>query len=329
MKLIAFGCGRKYGNSEVFIKTALKAAEAKGIEVEFVRLKDFEMLKCTDCDLFCQKDVYKCPHHQDDTPYLVEKFLDSDGVIIGGPVFSLTPNSIFFTFRDRMFGPKMDVASLWELGREPEEFVKGRFKARPGALISVGGALTENWTSLGIPNMYSATFSAQTDIVDHMNVYGVSDPAEACIKEEWLEKARKLGENVADAMLTGDHSWRGEEEGLCPQCHLNLIQIEPGTTKALCPVCGIYGEMTIEDGAVKINWPDDFEHRRDNRLTPKGKAVHLREIREHMAMYAPDVKRAKELLKEIKDYNACELKSPFREAKKAELLAKAAEKKAE
>ena len=32
MKLIAFGCGRKYGNSEVFIKTALKAAEAKGIE---------------------------------------------------------------------------------------------------------------------------------------------------------------------------------------------------------------------------------------------------------------------------------------------------------
>ena len=87
--------------------------------------------------------------------------------------------------------------------------------------------------------------------------------------------------------------------------------------------------MSIVDGAVKIDWPDDFEHRRDDRLSPKGKAVHLREIREHMAMYKPDIERAMELLKEIKDYNACELKSPIREARKAEILAKAQAKKAE
>ena len=326
MKLIAFGAGRKNGNSEVFIKTALKAAEARGIEVEFVRLKDFEIHVCTDCDTFCQKDVYKCPHHKDDTPYLVEKFLDSDGVIIGGPVFSLTPNSLFFTFRDRLFGPKMDVASSWVLGRETEEFVKGRFKARPGALISVGGAMTENWTSLGLPNMYSATFSAQTEIVDMMNVYSCADPAEATIKDEWLEKAKTLGENVADAMLTGDHSWRGEKEGMCPGCHLDLVQLEPGTTKVLCPVCGIYGEMSIEDGAVKINWPDDIEHRRDNRLTPEGKAVHLREIMEHMALYKPDRERAAGLLEEYKAYNACEVNSPFKEAQKEALRAQFAKK---
>ena len=104
---------------------------------------------------------------------LVEKFLDSDGYIIAAPVFSLTPSSLLVTFRDRVFGPKMDVASA-ELGMPEPEFVKGRYKARPGGLISVGGALTEHWTSLGIPTLYTTTFSAQTEIVDHMNVFGVA-----------------------------------------------------------------------------------------------------------------------------------------------------------
>ena len=326
MKLIAFCAGRKYGNTEVFIKEALMAAEAKGIEVEFVRLKDFEIEKCTACDTFCQRDINKCPHFKDDTPYLIDKFLDSDGVIIGGPEYSLTPSSLFFTFRDRLFGPKMDVADVWELGHDEEPFVKGRFKARPGALISVGGALTENWTSLGIPSLYSSTFSAQTEVVDYLNIYGVADPAEAAVHDEWLEKARKLGENVADAMLTGDHRWRGEAPGLCPGCHMNMVCIEPGTTTAFCPVCGIYGNVSVEDGAVKIDWPDDLDHRRDDRQSPRGKAVHLKEIFEHVMQYKPREEEAKEKLKKYKEYNACELKSPIREAKKAELLAKAQNK---
>lgn len=328
MKLVGFCAGRKYGNTEVFIKEALMAAEEKGIEVEFIRLKDFELSKCTACDTFCNRDIDKCPHHKDDAPFIIEKFLDSDGVIIGGPVYSLTPSSLFFTFRDRVFGPKMDVASVWELGQDEMPFVKGRFKARPGALVSVGGALTENWTTLGIPNLYSATFSAQTDIVDHLNVYGVSDPGEATIHEDWLAKAHKLGENVADAMLTGDHSWRGEKEGTCPGCHLNLVEIQPGTNKALCPICGIYGEVSMEDGVVKITWPDDLDHRRDDRLCSRGKAVHLREIGEHMGQYKPNIPKAMEQLKKYKEYNACEVKSPFKEAKKAELLAKAGKGKA-
>jgi len=220
----------------------------------------------------------------------------------------------------------MDVADVWELGHDEEPFVKGRFKARPGALISVGGALTENWTSLGIPSLYSSTFSAQTEVVDYLNIYGVADPAEAAVHDEWLEKARKLGENVADAMLTGDHRWRGEAPGLCPGCHTNMVCIEPGTTTAFCPICGIYGNVSVEDGAVKIDWPDDLDHRRDDRQSPRGKAVHLREIFEHVMQYKPREEEAKEKLKKYKDYNACELKSPIREAKKAELLAKAQNK---
>lgn len=320
MKLIAFSAGRKNGNTEVFLKEALMAAEAKGVEVEFYRLKDFEMSPCTACDTFCNKDINKCPH-KDDAQFLVDRFLDSDGVIVGAPVYSLTPSSLLFTFRDRVFGPKMDVSAVWEMGWPEEPFVKGRFKARPGGLISVGGALTENWTSLNLPSLFSTTFSAQTEVVDHLNIYGVADPGAATIEEEYLAKARKLGENVADAMLTGDHRWRGEKEGFCPLCHLNMVELIPGTDKVCCPVCGIYGHIRVENGASTVDWPDTWEYRRDNRLSTKGKQTHMIEIMECVKAYEPRKEEALKKLQKYRDYNACEVKSPIREAKKAALLA--------
>lgn len=318
MKLAAFCAGRQHGNTEVFMKEALMAAEKKGIEVEFYRLRDFELSPCTACYKLCPPDPDMCPH-KDDNRFLVEAFLNCDGYLVGAPVYSLTPSSLLFTFRDRVFGPKMDSAGV-RLGMPEMPFVKGRFKARPGGLISVGGAGTEHWTSLGLPSLFSTTFSAQTEIVDHLNVYGVADHDAATIADEWLEKARKLGENVADAMLSGDHSWRGEKEGSCPFCHLNLIQMEPGSDNVTCAVCGITGKVRVENGVAVFDWPDDHAHRKDNRLQYIGKEEHLKEVRMIRKEMDPRREEAKEKLQKYVDYNACEVKSPFREAQKAKLL---------
>ena len=289
MKLIGFSAGRRNGNTEVLVKEALRAASTKGVEVEFVRLKDFDMQHCTACDTFCHHEIEKCPYHEDDTPWLVNKFLDSD------------------------------VAAVLELGWPEQPFVKGRFKARPGALISVGGALTNHWTSLGLPNLFSATFSAQTEVVDHMDVFACSEIGEACIQEDRLKQARKLGENVADAMLTGDHRWRGEKEGSCPYCHLNLIQMVPGKNEVYCPVCAIHGKLQLEDGIPRIDWLDDEQSRRDNRSTPAGKKTHLLEIMEHNDAFDKRKGEALEKLEAYKKYDPNTQKSPRREAAKAAL----------
>ena len=145
MKLTAFTAGRPKGNTEIFVKEALMAAEAKGVEVELIRLTDCNLHNCRSCvPGFCPaaRDATKCPYGKDDCTWLMEKFLDSDGYIVGAPAYSLTPSSLLFTFRDRVFGPKMDVAASF-CGLRPEpEWAKGRFKARPGGLIGGGGALT-------------------------------------------------------------------------------------------------------------------------------------------------------------------------------------------
>lgn len=281
MKLTAFTCGRPRGNCEIFIKEALMGAKEKGVEVELIRLTDCDLHNCRACvPDFCPAsiDPTHCPYGKDDVMWLIDKFLDSDGYLIAAPAYSLTPSSLLFTFRDRVFGPKMDDAAV-RLGKHPEApFIKGRFKVRPGGLIGVGGALTEHWTSLNIASMYSTTFSAQTEIVDTLNVFGVSDMDAAAVEDEFLAKARKLGENVADAMLTGDHRWRGEKEGSCPCCHLDLIQVVPGTDNVICPICGITGKISVTNGVVGFDWPDDEEHRKDNRQELRGRLTHSKEI---------------------------------------------------
>ena len=318
MKLTAFTAGRPGGNSEIYAKAALMAAEAKGVEVELIRLTDCDLHNCRDCTPgFClaQTDVTKCPYGKDDCEWLVEKFLDSDGYIIAAPVFSLTPSSLLVTFRDRVFGPKMDVASA-DLGIPEPEFVKGRFKARPGGLISVGGAFTEHWTSLGVPTLYTTTFSAQTEIVDHFNVFGVADRYAATLYEKWLARARQLGENVADAMLTGDHSWRGDKDRVCPYCHLDMLMLKPGTDEVTCPICGISGTISIKDGAATVDWPDNEYNAAQNRQHIAGKKTHLQEIFSCRANnYAPYAEEAKEKNKKYAAFNDCVLTPPSRQKK--------------
>ena len=325
MKLAAFSAGRTNGNTEVFLKEALMAAEAKGIEVQLYRLRDYDLHACTSCYNSCPPDPTKCPH-QDDAMFLIDAFLDCDGFLIGASVFSLTPNSLLFTFRDRVFGPKMDVAGYFTNTRPAPPFAKGRFKRRPGAMISVGGCVTEAWTSLGLPNLYTTTFSAQTEVVDFLNVYGVADHDAAPFAQDWIAKAHKLGENLADAMLTGDYSWRGEKPGVCPSCHLDLVQILPDN-KVVCPICGIYGEMKVVDGKVIFDWPDDAAHREANHLTVEGKAYHFKEVVDlRRAMAQPLADEGRQRMEKYVNYKACEVPSPSREAAKAALREQFAKK---
>jgi len=313
MILSAFTAGRRNGNCEIYVKEALMAAEKKGIEVRLYRLTEYNLRPCIACPvLFCpaSSDITKCVA-KDDAPFLAEAFLDSDGVIFAAPAYSLTANSLFFAFRDKVFGPKMDIAGPMTGMPEPP-FIKGRYKHRPCGLISVGGCLHEHWTGFSLAELHTAVMSAQNEVVDHMNVYGIAQIDAAAVNDEWLEKARKLGSNVADAMLTGDISWRGGERGSCPSCHLDLIQIKPGTDDVMCPLCGIYGKISVKDGVTTLDWPDTPECRQENRFTVEGKVFHLHDINDCMTAFEPFAEQAKEKAKKYREYKSCIVAPPRR-----------------
>ena len=319
MRVIGFSCGKKFGNTETLVKEALMACEEKGLEVDFVRLNDMVLEPCTVCNNGCVagRDINACPH-KDDANFLADKFLDADGYIIGAPAYSKTPNSYALVFRDRVFGPKMDLA-FWQIRGEPE-WAKGRGRARAGALISVGGAPTHHWVSMGIQCLYTTCFSAQTEVVDILDVNFRADKGACAIEDELCARAHKLGENVADAVITGDHKWRGDEGYACSVCHQNFVELKPGTNRAECPICGCLGTIKIKDDIVTFEIDDMHQ----NALSMEGKKYHdweIKDVRENI--YGPKKELADAKLQKYKDWEMHTLKSPTKEARKAEALAKA------
>lgn len=297
-RITAYSAGRINGNTEVYLKEALWAARELGCDVELIRLNECDIRPCRACkkQLCGLKGQDACPLKDDDGWWLVEKFLDSDGFLMGAPVWAIAPPGIVSVFRDRVMGPKMDISghALWG---EPN-FIKGRAKARPGALISVGGALTEHWISLGLATQFSVTFSAQIEVVDHMNVTGVADPGAATLYEKYLERARELGRNLAYAVLHPEESndWRGPDTGMCPGCHTSLMMMKPGSSDLTCAVCGRHGRLTIKND--KVVGVEFVENDPDDRLRIEGKFTHGKEVGHVIETeYLPRKEEAKENMK--------------------------------
>ena len=326
MKVVAFSAGRRNGNCEILIKTALMEIEKMGIDVELIRLHECDLRPCKGCTMgpCYMKGPAGCII-KDDAAWLLDKFLESDGYILGAPIWSLSPCGIVTDFRDRVFGPKMDVAG-WELWGEPE-WIKGRKLHRPGGLISVGGALSEHWTALGLPTLYTTTFSAQTDVVDNMNVYQVAGMGEALMRPDYIRRAQYLGQNVGHAVLNPQKDWENtylgyDTEEACPGCHTSVVIAKPGRDYVECVVCGRRGYISVEDGRIAYKWPQDPA----NRLTVMGKFEHLRECAAHDEdIYQPHAKEIQENYDQYKKYEACVVSPPSKGKKKSSSTAEAAE----
>jgi LSD1 subclass zinc finger protein len=324
VKLVAYSAGRKNGNTEVLIKEALMAAEEMGVEVGLVRLNEYVLAPCRACrSCAAGQGPDKCILG-DDGALLVETFLDSDGYILGAPVWSLSPPGIVTVFRDRVFGPKMDIAGPEVSGREPA-WVRGRFRARPGALISVGGAHPMHWVSLGIATQYTTTFSAQTDIVDLINANRSGGPAgSSALRGDLVLRARQLGQHVAYAMLHPEepHHWMGPDlPHACPGCHMDLIMFRQGAETVECAICGRKGYLRAVDGKVYVDFPQGDEN---DRLSYQGKLTHMLELAGRLPWQQTQVPARPVLREELEAalskyvrYEACIVPSPTREAEQA------------
>jgi multimeric flavodoxin WrbA len=280
LKLLGISGGRKMGNSEVLLRESLMAAEDLGMEVEVLRLAEVDVKPCRMCSV-CVAEL-RGPEAcviKDDAAFIWNSIMDSDGLIISAPVYCLTPPGYLLQIRDRGFGPKVDVGYM--IGRKAlveqgvEVFVDDRcFKARPGAFISVGGSVKQHWVSYGLAIFQTMTFSFQLELVDQMQVISTGlIKGQVLLNEEAVVRANTLGRHVAEAMgkAPSEMKWMGEEIGTCPVCHQNQITINK-RNPVECPICGIKGELTIEDGEIKVTFSE--EERSKSRLTIAGKMDH-------------------------------------------------------
>ncbi|MDY7079703.1 MAG: flavodoxin family protein [Chloroflexota bacterium] len=71
------------------------------VEVEIVRLSDYQLQACKGCKMCCDKGEEYCPL-KDDRDVLIEKMMASDGVVFASPNYSFQVSAIMKTFLDKL-----------------------------------------------------------------------------------------------------------------------------------------------------------------------------------------------------------------------------------
>ena len=297
MKVLGISFGRKNQRSDVMVKEALFAAKRAGAEVQFINTMRMNIGHCRACD-YCSrmKDKGESEIHccmKDDYHILEEACLEVYAVGIVGQ---------FKNFVDR-FGPSHDRAALLEEDKRRKEESRPKldpryFKDRYTGFISVGGAQTHNWVSLGLPMLDLFSFSLCMKCVGHVDAYDQGRTGHPLFDDKLMKKCAALGKAVAESVgkpYEEVDTWVGEE-GVCPVCHNPLLSIN-GTTHVECPICGIWGELSLEEEKIKVAWSKEEIARARN--TNIGIYEHYNEIQNMIKICVPKLVENKDTLSKM------------------------------
>ena len=280
MKVLGLNFGRPKANCAYFLEAAMQAAAAQGAEVETIQMINKKIGRCIGCGS-CSRalengDAITCVV-KDDYEAISDAVLAADAIIVAAPVYVLAPTGQLKNFIDR-FGPAHDMAYMMfenelrkDTGKEllPEHF----FKRHYVSYISVGGATTDHWVSMGIAGLKLFGMSMNMKEVGQVNVTGAFIPS---FREKFIAECTRLGEATAKAIGKAykDVEWVGEP-GVCPACHSDLMMIGKSTT-VTCPVCGIHGTVSIEGDELKVAFSEAEQFR--SRMNLTGVIEHQAEI---------------------------------------------------
>ncbi|MDI6895016.1 MAG: NAD(P)H-dependent oxidoreductase [Bacillota bacterium] len=284
MKVLGLvGSARRLGNTEILVKEALAGARGAGADVAMVRLPDLRILPCDGC-MSCVFSRRPC-RLDDDVPWLFERMLDADGLVVGAPTYVLGPAGVIKLVLDRylMVGHQVE-----ELGR----------RGRRGAAISVAGL--RGWNPFGAGPLSLLLLAMQAPPVGWLHAYAPG-PGEVLLEEGMAERAHLLGRLVATgpepppmgsrrtpggapaasgypggsagAARAGSacsEGWAGcrgprpplTEEGVfaCPFCGSLVLRVGRGEVE--CPVCSSRAQLDAA-GVGEFRAPGPQGHRWD------------------------------------------------------------------
>jgi len=232
------GSCRRLGNTEILVKEALMQARELGAEVDVVRWTDYNILPC-EGDATCMFMGKECKHKgKDGHDFLLRMMYGFDGVILGAPCYILEVEAVVKQFIDRLF----------VLSSQPSQMI-----GKPAAIIVPYA--TRGWTSYAFLQPTIVLSQLGMHIIDKVLVH-IQAMSQAAGSDYALQKARKVGREVVDAVRTGDHSYRGDP-GICPICHERNIRIMRDNETVECGICAIRGKLTVENGKIKVSFPQE------------------------------------------------------------------------
>ena len=311
MNILGVSFGRPNSNCDILCKEALYGCReaAPDAEIRFVNTMKMAIGRCRGCGA-CSTQLEKGKDNdcifKDDFQELENEVRWADALVVSAPVYTLTPVGQFKNFVDR-FSCRHDVSAInWVLDKrrtgempgDPDAFPMERLKKRTISFISVGGASTEDWTSLGTPILHLMAISAMMKVLGNYNANSMGTIGNPYLDDQLIADMHEMGKNTVLGLDDDSVEFfepADKPKGVCPVCHQRIVTITPGKgTQVCCPICGIWGELSIEDGEIKVDFPEAQQARA--RGTFAGLREHTIEIQGFGAICGPKIMAAKEKL---------------------------------
>lgn len=309
MKVLGLSFGKKNANTDILVKEALYGAKEAfpDAEISFINTQRLNIGRCIGCGA-CSMALEKGKDNnciiKDDFQMVEEKVREADAIILGAPVYVLQPVGQFKDFVDR-FSCRHDVSAInWVLdkrraGEAPgnaDDYPIERLRRRTVSYISVGGASTENWVSMGTATLHLFGFPAMMKVVANYNANSMGTIGNPYLNEEMIGHMHEIGKRTAAAVDMDDKDvefYGPKGTGTCPVCHQNLLTVN-GTTTVECPICGIEGKISIDGDKLNVEFSEAQQARA--RGTFAGLREHTTEIQGFGAICGPKIMANKELL---------------------------------
>lgn len=279
MKILGIYSGRKKETTEFILKKVLMGAleEDENLEIEIVNLLSLDLKPCNGCKachMFHTATVGDCVL-KDDFLWLDNKIMESDALVVCMPIYEKTPPGEFKILMDRT-GPSHDVVFRKHLkenrqlrGLEDGKSVDERsFIKRPAIFIAHGGT---DWGSLAIPTMEVWSIPLGLEVVDlQYYPWNIS----IWFDEERIEQMKSSGRHLAKGLKKGEVEYIGPK-GHCPVCH-NSAMILHDENKIECAVCGIHGNIFVENEKIKTVFSE--AEMKGSHYYDEGKEKHYQDL---------------------------------------------------
>ena len=183
MKILGLNTSpRNASNVRIALEAALEAAEAKGAESEIIDVNKLTISPCQG-DNYCKEHDSQCALN-DDMVDIYEKIEAADAVILASPIYFCDVNAQAKLVIDRLYSYFMDE-NFSKLFSEKKVSIITTNGAAP--LEAFEGSLNTQMAAFNVLGFQSGDILALED----NNVPGaITD------KEDQLQKARQLGENL-------------------------------------------------------------------------------------------------------------------------------------
>ena len=93
-----FGSPRKDGNSDILLNSAIQGAEANGINIEKIIIRDLHIAPCNSCGGCMESGVCVIG---DDMQKIYPKLVEMDGIIVASPIYFMGVSAQLKAFIDR------------------------------------------------------------------------------------------------------------------------------------------------------------------------------------------------------------------------------------